>query len=486
MAPGIMRRCVWITFTVIFALSLVGVARFPWALAADIEGSGIAAGSLIKGALPAVYYYSADGKRYVFPNEKTYRTWYRDFTGVRIVDGAKLAGVPIGGNVTYRPGMRLVKVVSDPKVYAVARGGALRHIVTEAIAADLYGARWAQAVEDIPDAFFTNYTVGEPIPTAAAYKPNAELASAPTIDDDLRQRALNISTAPARSSSTPAAAPAPSEELTAVHPDAPGYRTSTSGRFIRTDIVVDTDSYNPTDEELRAFFRIANNILVLRTDTEMRLGRIHRFSYQNAIAQCQSCPTGGVARGTILTPLMELYTNTTIPEPEFIVFFRGDDTSLTYGGYAAAYQSPHASYRNRFTSARGRTRDVYVSVSDWGHRYNVCGYDRTDLRNQQHVSDVAIDGECRGRPGTPCVLRSGYWQCDDSEALASFYARHPYAFAAATAVHELMHQFGSDGNYDHYGSTRCPMPNASDPNIAQTYAVICPAVFDLFRASFHE
>lgn len=484
MAPGIMRRCVWITFTVVFALSLVGVARFPWALAADIEGSGIAAGSLIKGALPAVYYYSADGKRYVFPNEKTYRTWYGDFAGVRIVDAATLAAIPIGGNVTYRPGARLVKVVSDPKVYTVARGGALRHVVTEQIAVDLYGVHWTQAVEDIPDAFFTNYTVGEPIPTAVAYEPNAELLSAPTIDDDRRHRSTLAKQAPASSSSAPVSAPAPSNPADAARPDAPGYRTSTIGRFIRTDIVVDTDSFNPPDEELRTLFRIANNILVLRTDTEMQLGRIHRFSYRSAIAKCRSCPTGGVARGTILTPLMDLYA--TIPEPEFIVFFRGDDASLTYGGYAAAYQSPRESYRNRFTAARGRTRDVYVSVSNWEHRYNVCGYDRTDLRNQQHVSDVAIDGECRNRPGTPCVLRSGYWQCDNSEALASFYARHPYAFAASTAVHELMHQFGSDGNYDHYGSTRCPTPNASDLNTAQTYAVICPAVFDLFRKSFHE
>ncbi len=247
---------------------------------------------------------------------------------------------------------------------------------------------------------------------------------------------------------------------------------------------MDTDSFNPPDDALSEFARIANNILVLRADTEMRFGTTYRMSYRTALEQCRSCPTGQDPGGTVLTPLMNLYANA--PEPEFIIFFRGDNVSLTYGGYAASYQSAHASFRNRFTSARGRTNDVYVSVSDWGHRFNICGYDRTDLRNPQHVSDVAINGECRNRPGTPCVLQSGYWQCNDAEALSSFYGRSGYTFAAATAVHELMHQFGSDGVYNHYGASGCTVPTSSDLDTAQAYAVICPVVFDLFMGSYHE
>ncbi len=121
------------------------------------------AGTLIKGSLPAVYYVGNDGKRYVFPNDKVYFSWYQDFSQVVTVTDSELASYVIGGNVTYRPGVRLVKIQSDPKVYAVSRGGVLRWITTEALAARLYGADWNKMIDDVPDSFFVNYTTGEPI-----------------------------------------------------------------------------------------------------------------------------------------------------------------------------------------------------------------------------------------------------------------------------------------------------------------------------------
>ena len=120
-------------------------------------------GTLIKGSLPAVYYCGADGKRYVFVNEQAYLSWYADFSTVKVISDADLAQIPLGGNVTYRPGARLVKIQTDPKVYAVARGGVLRWVMTEAVATRLYGANWNKMIDDVPDSFFVNYTVGAPI-----------------------------------------------------------------------------------------------------------------------------------------------------------------------------------------------------------------------------------------------------------------------------------------------------------------------------------
>ncbi len=111
----------------------------------------------------AVYYCGVDGKRYVFPNAKTHDTWYSSFNGVIELDDATISQIPLGGNVTYRPGVKLVKIQTDPKVYAVAGGGVLRWIKTEAAARALYGDDWNQKVDDVPDAFFVNYVVGEPI-----------------------------------------------------------------------------------------------------------------------------------------------------------------------------------------------------------------------------------------------------------------------------------------------------------------------------------
>lgn len=119
--------------------------------------------TLVKGSGPAVYYCGQDGKRYVFPNEKTYFTWYADFSTVTTISDAALASVMIGGNVTYRPGVRMIKINTDPKVYAVAKGGTLRWVSSEAIAASLYGSNWNAKIDDLSDAFFVNYTTGAPI-----------------------------------------------------------------------------------------------------------------------------------------------------------------------------------------------------------------------------------------------------------------------------------------------------------------------------------
>ena len=130
---------------------------------------GLNFGDLIKASTPAIYYYGADGKRYVFPNLKTYLTWYNDFSGVKIITDEQLGQISIGGNVTYRPGIKMVKITTDPKVYAIDSQGTLRWVSTEQVAVELYGANWANLVEDIPDAFFVNYKMGQAINSASDY-----------------------------------------------------------------------------------------------------------------------------------------------------------------------------------------------------------------------------------------------------------------------------------------------------------------------------
>ncbi|MCP3682234.1 MAG: hypothetical protein GY861_06030 [bacterium] len=121
----------------------------------DAAASG---GDLIKmDGLSSVYYLGADEKRYVFPNEATYFSWYSDWSGVVTIPQAELEGYPLGANVTMRPGTKLVKITTNPKVYAVESNGVLRAIPDEATAKALYGDMWAQRVVDVPDAFFTNY-----------------------------------------------------------------------------------------------------------------------------------------------------------------------------------------------------------------------------------------------------------------------------------------------------------------------------------------
>ena len=136
------------------------------------------------GGTSAVYYVGLDGRRYVFPNEKVYKSWFLDFDDVITLDQDELESIGLSANVTYRPGILLVKIMSDPKVYAVSNGGTLRWVKTEATAKALYGNDWAKFVDDVLDAFFINYKIGSDIESLEDYNPAEELADTTSIDDD--------------------------------------------------------------------------------------------------------------------------------------------------------------------------------------------------------------------------------------------------------------------------------------------------------------
>lgn len=169
---------------------IAGAAGFALAagmLLPSMAGAQVAltGGDLIRSnGSQSVYYFGSDGKRYVFPNEKTYFTWYANFDSVKTISNDQLAAIQIGGNVTYRPGVRMVKIVSDPKVYTVSKNGILRPVASEAVAAALYGSAWNTMIDDVPDAFFVNYRVGAEIAAAADFDKERVNAGAPSINVD--------------------------------------------------------------------------------------------------------------------------------------------------------------------------------------------------------------------------------------------------------------------------------------------------------------
>ena len=134
----------------------------------------------------AVYYIGTDGKRHAFPNDKVYFTWYTSFNGVQIMSTDQLASIPLGQNVTYKPGVKMVKFTTDPKVYAVAKNGVLRWIASESVAISLYGSNWNQNIDDISDAFFSNYQFGTNINSTSDYNPALEQASVSFPSDSLQ------------------------------------------------------------------------------------------------------------------------------------------------------------------------------------------------------------------------------------------------------------------------------------------------------------
>jgi plastocyanin len=163
----------------------VSVAVLALAIPQTQAEVAINSGDLVRGqSFSAVYYVGEDGFRYVFPNDKAYFTWYSNFNSVKVITDAQLSKIQIGGNITYKPGVKMVKINTDPKTYAVDAGGTLRHVGSEAVAVALYGSNWNTKIDDIADGFFPNYTIGEPIVSASSYSPTAVVAAVSDINDD--------------------------------------------------------------------------------------------------------------------------------------------------------------------------------------------------------------------------------------------------------------------------------------------------------------
>ena len=118
----------------------------------------------------SVYYLASNGKRYVFPTEKTYYSWYKDFSGVKTITTEKMYTYDIGGNATMRPGTWMIKLTTDPKVYAVEPGGKLRWVESEEVAKKLFGVNWLKKIVDVPDGFFVNYVAKDAVANKLADK----------------------------------------------------------------------------------------------------------------------------------------------------------------------------------------------------------------------------------------------------------------------------------------------------------------------------
>ena len=118
-------------------------------------------GVLIKGeSMSAVYFLGADAKRYVFPSEAVFYSWYSNFDDVVTISDEDLASFKLGSRITMAPGS-LIKVMSDPKVYVIDTDGSKRHVTSEAVAKAQFGIDWASDVVDIDVTQWFDYPTGE-------------------------------------------------------------------------------------------------------------------------------------------------------------------------------------------------------------------------------------------------------------------------------------------------------------------------------------
>jgi hypothetical protein len=155
-----------------------------------VKITAMQSGDLVKGSGSAVYYYGADGKKYLFPTKAIFSSWYANYNSVKTVTAAELNSKSLGGNVTVRPS-KLIQFVSmdtpwrimDNKVYAVSSGGNLQWIKTAAVAKAIFGNNWESQIAAVPEVFKTNYKFGTDISSVSNYSLSAQQAIA-TINQD--------------------------------------------------------------------------------------------------------------------------------------------------------------------------------------------------------------------------------------------------------------------------------------------------------------
>lgn len=167
-----------------FLLVAVMLVISGWGIApAKATESNVGKIVKVKGGT-ALYYIANDSKRYVFPSEKIYKSWFTDFSEIITVTPEEIQSFSTGGNVRYRPGILLVKIQTDPKIYAVGKNGVLRWIKTEKLAQELYGENWQTLIDDVPEIFFVDYIIGVVIEKKSDFSPEEEAGENETIDQN--------------------------------------------------------------------------------------------------------------------------------------------------------------------------------------------------------------------------------------------------------------------------------------------------------------
>lgn len=140
---------------------------------AGVSTTSAVPGSVITSGDGLYYYLGFDKKRYFIPTPDAPNTpggpdvvitWFTNRNEAVTVSDAVRNAYPLGGNAGIRPGTKLVKIETSPKIYAVTSRLGLRLVGVDegtgaAEIAVLFGPNWRSRLVTIPDAYFTNYSI---------------------------------------------------------------------------------------------------------------------------------------------------------------------------------------------------------------------------------------------------------------------------------------------------------------------------------------
>ena len=114
----------------------------------------------------SIYFVDEDGKRRPFWDTNAFFSYADSFDEVSWVTDATLSTLEMGDPMLPQPGSVLVKIQSDPKVYAIDEGNVLRWVPDEDTANNVYGLSWADYVIDLDASTFARFSIGNNMATS--------------------------------------------------------------------------------------------------------------------------------------------------------------------------------------------------------------------------------------------------------------------------------------------------------------------------------
>ncbi|MCE9585905.1 fibronectin type III domain-containing protein [Candidatus Uhrbacteria bacterium] len=117
---------------------------------------------LFKSPTSDVYFMGGDGKRHAFPSQAVFDSWFPNGADITIVPRYQLADIPLGENVTFRPGT-LVRIIDGVRYYVVDFGKRLRFIASDILLPFIFGNTWQASVRLLDLAIAGDYTFGTSI-----------------------------------------------------------------------------------------------------------------------------------------------------------------------------------------------------------------------------------------------------------------------------------------------------------------------------------
>ncbi|OQA35518.1 MAG: hypothetical protein BWY53_00793 [Parcubacteria group bacterium ADurb.Bin326] len=120
----------------------------------------VSIGEVFKGSIQSeVYFYGKDKKKHLFPNSAVYKTWYKDFSNLKVVKQEVSDKIPVGSIVTVRPVGYILKFTNEPAYYFVMTSNQLKKFNDEKTIAKFFGTDWKSRVVEVAPSFKKSYRI---------------------------------------------------------------------------------------------------------------------------------------------------------------------------------------------------------------------------------------------------------------------------------------------------------------------------------------